>query len=542
MSDTEAVVETVGRRLSAIWVVPLVALVVGIWLAISAYLGQGPTVTIAFSSAEGIQQGKTRIRARSVELGIVTDVRLNDKLDGVIVTAELLPEAESLLRDDTQFWVVRPTVRGANISGLGTLLSGAYMEISHGVGPISDKREFVGLDSIPEAPAGTPGIRLAMVSDSSGAVGQGSPILFQGLQAGVVESRELDIDTQKLRYSLFIDAPYDQLITSNTRFWNTSGISAELGVDGFKFSVGSLLSALVGGISFDLPEKSAPGDPVTEGTVFRLYPNEAAVHVDPYRYYVEYVVFFGQSLRGLRPGSDVIYRGLTIGNFQRIMIQEMEQNVESVSSGAPWPVLIRVEPGRMELGDSEEGVEFAREIIEVAVSNGLRATVGTGSLLTGSLYIGLEFYDDIEEAGLGSFKGYPTIPSIRGGGLGRIQAQVSTLLEKLNALPLENTLVSAEQAITELQGTLAAARVLLERDQMQQLPADLHQTLVQVNDALTGFSSDSAFQEELVRTLVELKEVLQGARGVTDQLKDNPNSLVFPVSKAEDPEPRAPRQ
>jgi paraquat-inducible protein B len=196
----------------------------------------------------------------------------------------------------------------------------------------------------------------------------------------------------------------------------------------------------------------------------------------------------------------------------------------------------------MELGDSEEGVEFAREIIEVAISNGLRATVGSGSLLTGSLYIGLEFYDDIEEAGLGSFKGYPTIPSIQGGGLGRIQAQVSTLLEKLNALPLENTLVSAEQAITELQGMLAAARVTLEQEQMRQLPADLHQTLVQVNDALTGFSSDSAFQEELVRALVELKEVLQGARGVTDQLMDNPNSLVFPTRNVVDPEPRAPRQ
>jgi paraquat-inducible protein B len=157
------------------------------------------------------------------------------------------------------------------------------------------------------------------------------------------------------------------------------------------------------------------------------------------------------------------------------------------------------------------------------------------------MYIGLDIYDDVEEAGLGSFLGYPTIPSTRGGGLGQIQVQISTLLNTLNALPLEDTVSSAGQAIVELQGTLAAARVMLERDQMQQLPADLHQTLAQVNDALTGFSSDSAFQQELVRMLVELKETLQGAQGVTDQLNDSPNSFVFPTGKIDDPLPRAPR-
>ena len=541
MSDAEAVVETAGRRLSAIWVVPLVAVLVGIWLAVDAYLSQGPTVTLTFSSADGIEQDKTRIRARSVEVGIVSDVQLNEELDGVIVTADLYPEAETLLRDDTQFWVVRPTIRGANVTGLGTLLSGAYIEVSPGIGPVSGKRDFDGLDSIPAAPAGTPGIRLRMISESSGAVGEGSPILFQGLQVGIVESRELDIDTHELQYSLFIDAPFDQLVTSNTRFWNTSGISAELGAEGFKFSIGSLLSALVGGISFDLPRNSPPGNQVTEGMVFRLYPNEASVHEDPYSSHIEYVVFFEQSLRGLRPGSEVVYRGLTIGSVERIMVQEMGLSVEASGSGEPWPVLIRIEPGRMELGDNEEGVELAREIVEIAVSNGLRATVGTGNFLTGSMYIGLDIYDDVEEAGLGSFLGYPTIPSIRGGGLGRIQTQISALLDKLNDLPLEDIVASAGQAIIELQGTLAAARVMLERDQMQQLPADLHQTLAQVNDALTGFSSDSVFQQELVRMLVELKETLQGAQGVTDQLNDSPNSFVFPTGKIDDPLPRAPR-
>ena len=181
MSDAKALVETAGRRLSAIWVVPLVAVLVGIWLAVDAYLGQGPTVTLTFSSADGIEQDKTRIRARSVEVGIVSDVQLNEELDGVIVTADLYPEAETLLRDDTQFWVVRPTIRGANVTGLGTLLSGAYIEVSPGVGPVSGKRDFDGLDSIPAAPSGTPGIRLRMISESSGAVGEGSPILFQGL-------------------------------------------------------------------------------------------------------------------------------------------------------------------------------------------------------------------------------------------------------------------------------------------------------------------------------------------------------------------------
>jgi paraquat-inducible protein B len=379
-------------------------------------------------------------------------------------------------------------------------------------------------------------MHLQLVSNSSGSVSVGSPILYRGYEVGQVEHIELDVESRRVLYSIFVDAPFDQLLSSNTRFWNSSGISAELNSEGIKVSMGSLQTALSGGVAFDLPKDSKEGRPIEGGMTFRLYPNESSIHEDPYRRSINYVVAFEQSLRGLHPGAPVTYRGIRIGSVIRIMLENL--NAEPLETpGNPIPVLIKIEPGRMALEDSPEGEAIAKESIESAVDLGLRATLESGNLLTGAMFVELDFYEVDEPESLGEFADYPRIPAIAGG-FSHLQVQISQLLDKLNELPIEGTLLTLEKAVEELRGTLVATRTLFENEGTQQLPMSLQTTLNNLNNVLEGFSTDSAFQSELNRTLVELKSTLQSVETVADQLAEKPNSLVFPTKQSADPEPK----
>jgi paraquat-inducible protein B len=348
------------------------------------------------------------------------------------------------------------------------------------------------------------------------------------------------VEDQRVIYSIFIDAPYDVLVSSHTRFWNASGISAELSTEGIKVSIGSLQSALMGGVSFDLPRNTRAGREVQADTVFRLYPDEASIHQDPFSNAKEYVVSFKQSLRGLNPGAPVNYRGIRIGSVVRIMLADLTTNadVPVEESGQAIPVLIRLEPGRLAIEDTIQGIEIMEESVAVAVQNGLRATLESGNLLTGARLIELDIYDSETTEEIGEFLGYPTIPTISGG-LAHIQVQISQLLDKLNGLPVEGVLARAESAIGELEGTLKAVRRFAESEGLQTLPSNVQKTLDELNEVLESFDSHSEFQQELIRAIEELKSALQNVDDFAEQLSDKPNSLIFAPKQTPDPEPRA---
>ncbi len=541
MPTAEADVRTSRRRISAIWVVPLVAVLLGIWLAVNAWLDKGPTVEISFATASGIVVNKTLVRVLDVDVGVVTDVNISDDLSGVIVTVDLDPIARKFLSSDTEFWVVRPQVSGFNVSGLGTLLSGAYIQLTPGVNEKSRVREFVGLDEAPQTPVGTPGIRLELTSKASDSVNVGSPILYRGFNVGAVESTELDLQRELVTYDIFIDAPYDDLISSNTRFWNVSGVNAELGAEGVKLNIGSIQTLLEGGIAFGLPENSVRGARVNPGTEFRLYANEASIHHDPYRHFANYIVKFDQSLRGLTAGAPVTYRGLRIGNVEKILSQGLIGHSDADSATEDLisiPVLLKIEPGRLSLRDSEEDVIDLQDSIEAAVANGLRATLKSGNILTGSLYVGFDFDPNAEPAATGTYLDYQTLPTT-GSGIELLEVQVNRLLAKLNNLPLEQTLESAHEALDELKGTLAATRTLVETDDMQQIGATLDEALKSMSTLLLSYSSDSEFHAELTQMISDLGFALDSVQDLTDRLGDNPNQLVFPSDPLVDPEPKA---
>jgi len=504
MSEAEATVSS-GRRFPMIWLVPIVALVLGIWVVVYTIMTEGPEVTITFSTATGIEEGKTKVRVRNVVVGMVEDVVLNEDLESVSVVAKLERDATPLLRDGTRFWVVRPRIGAGGISGLGTVMSGAYIELEPGTGPKSPRRDFVGLEDLPVTPVGTPGLKIVLISTRPGSVSVGDPVLFRGFSVGTVESMEFDLEQKHVRYHLFIELPFDALVNKATRFWNASGITMQASAEGMQLHVGSLQSLLMGGVAFDVPEGKKPLEPVASGADFALYDSYESAREETYKHAAEFVVAFTQSVRGLAPGATVEYRGISIGTVQRILLGEVAKRIKR-TSGAPIPVLIRLEPGRFGLGDSPEAVALLKGEIADDVGRGLRAGLQSGSLLTGRLFIAFDFYPDAGPAEIGSYAGYPTLPT-QASGLQLIERQISKVLANIGELPLDAT-------VRELNGTLAELRTMAGSDAFRELPTTLNDSLTRLERTLQSF-------EDLARTVEE-----------------QPNSLVFPKPSQPDPEPR----
>jgi len=501
------------RGIPRIWLVPLIALLLGIWMVYWTWSNQGPEITITLESAEGIEAGKTKIKTRSVEVGLVESVGLGEDLESVVVTARLDPEAAHLLREDTQFWVVRVRIGMGGVSGLSTLLSGGYIELEPGEGK-PGKRHYEGLANVPVTPVGTPGLKFSLVGERAGAVNTGDPILYKGFRVGRVESTDFDVGSRHVRYRAFIDAPYDALVTSTTRFWNASGLSFSATADGIELRTGSLQSMLIGGVAFGLPDGVNAGLAMENGASFTLHPDRDSINEHPYEHSVEYVVAFNDSVRGLRPGAPVEYRGIPLGRVERIMLEELMSTSSEAGKGRAIPVLLRLEPGRAHFGDSTDGIAMLERTIEAGIPNGLRATLATGSFLTGSLYVSLDVHPEAEAAELGTFAGRSTIPTVPSG-LDVIEQKVSQLLDKLNELRLEAVMDSADATLDELAATVAELRAFVASEGIQSLPQSVESSL-----------------DEVDRTL-------KSVRALADSLESQPSSLIFPSDPIPDPEPRA---
>lgn len=544
MSEHEAVVQAGARRISAVWIVPIVAVVLGAWMVGYNYYAQGPVIEIHFTTAAGIEAEKTRIRARDVEIGVVDTVRFTRDFEGVVVEAQIEKFAERLLRDDTEFWVVRPRIGAGGVSGLGTIVSGAYIELSAGSGS-PGRREFQGLEDPPITTLGTPGLHLTLFSDRGGSVGTGDAISFRGITVGKIEDTVLDLERGEVRYDVFIEAPYDTLITSATRFWNASGISFSASAAGVSIGTESLQSLIAGGVAFDLPEGVSPGEPVAARSRFELHPNLDSINETPYQYSAQFVVSFTQSLRGLMPGAPVEMRGIRIGTVDRVLIEERARVLDG--SGGAFPVLIRIEPGRFRLGDTQDGADRIRAILPQAVGNGLRASLQSGNLLTGSMVVALDYYPDAEAVTLGEYAGYPELPTISGG-LQRIELQMASILETINALPLDAIGRSLQGSLQRLEGTLAAAtRTLdgldsvIQGESTQTLPLELTATLSELRALLAGYSADSPIYHELHGVAFEVRETLANLESFTRTLEAQPNAVIFGRKVEADPQPMADR-
>jgi paraquat-inducible protein B len=510
----------------------------GLWVIIYGLMTEGPTIKIHFQTAQGLEADKTKIKLRDVEVGQVIKIELDEDIESIVATVKLDRVTAPLLREDTQFWVVRALVGAGGVSGINTIFSGAYIEMEPGEGPGGIK-EYTGLESPPLTPVSAPGRRLVLLSDDTSSVSTGDSVLYKGFKVGRVEDSSFDHKIQQMRSVIFIDAPYHELVHSSVRFWDISGISLKANADGINIVTGSLDTIMLGGVAFATLDSLPPGKPVEDEAIFKLYPTRESINQNPFRHGFYLVAPFKQSLRGLAEGAPVEYRGIKIGRVERILVKElMSSGQNGKGAGSAIPVLLYLEPGRLEMPDNPASIEQLKQTMITGVGNGLRATLKTGNLLTGSLFVNFEFYPDAELADIGEFAGHPTIPTIVSG-LGQLEQKLTNLLDKLNNLPLEQTVISANSAIDDLDKVILQVDSLLAQDATKALPVELNGTLKELRKTVSGLSPGTPMYQSLNSSLIKLDQILQNLENLTRTISDKPNSVLLPTQIRKDPNPEA---
>src|SRR5262245_46438654 len=427
-------------RISVVWVIPVLAAVVALGIAVQRILSEGPTITITFKAAQGIEAGKTVVKYKEESIGQVTKVELAPDYSHVEVTAKMIKSAAGLIVQDATFWVVEPRVTLSGISGIGTLLSGNYIGFEPGR---SKKRQskFTGLETPPVITSDQPGRQFLLKADTIGSLGIGSPIYYRRLQAGQVIAYNLAGDGKSIDLKVFVSAPYDRFVTASTRFWNASGIDVDLRAGGVEVRTESLIALLVGGIAFDTPTFVTAVEPAGAETPFTLYRDRATAMKQPEHIATRYVVYFNESLHGLSKGAPVTLLGLPSGEVTEVGL-DIDKATRTLRGRAEVVFYPERIIARLGSGDPGAAHEMARSeparraFFQRMVERGLRAQLRSGSLLTGQLYLALDFFPDVPKVKVDWSREpieFPTVPSL----VPDLEAKVTRVLTKLDKLPYE---------------------------------------------------------------------------------------------------------
>ena len=544
-SMPEAEVRTTKRRLSIVWMVPLVAVAIGGWLVFKAISEKGPTITITFKSAEGLEAGKTKIKYKDVELGKVGSIALSDDLTQVIVKAELVKQAVNFLSQNTRFWVVRARVAAGGISGLGTLFSGAYIGLDPGK-PGTPATHFQGLETPPVVTTDLPGSHFVLRASSLGSLNVGVPVYFRRIEVGRVVSYQLDEDGQAVTVKVFVHDPHHELVRKNTRFWNASGLDIAIGAEGIRVDTESFVTLMIGGIAFDTPVNMEPGEPAEKNDVFMLYKNRESISEKTYAQKKRWLLHFDGSVRGLKEGAPVELQGIQIGQVLDVSLEfDMDKTAFSI------PVLIETDPDRLKAtGQIPEGAE-GQKVMDYLVSKGLRAQLKTGSLITGQLLVAIDMHPEAPPAKInwdGRYPEFPTVPTA----MDEITTNLTQLLKKLEKLPIEqigndlrDTVAGAKQLINsaELQQSVTALNQTLDQAQkfvaalntgiapeLKSAVSNLDTALIQIQKLTKSLNSNVAPQ--LDRTLRELQAAARSIKVWAAYLERNPEALIRGKSKS----------
>ena len=510
------------RNLAWVWLIPIVAAVVGASIIWSTLSKQGPRITITFQSADGLEEGKTQVRYRNVVIGTVKDIRLSDKLDNVLVDVELTDDATVFAHEGATFWVVKPRIGLGGVSGLSTLISGSYIEAdtakSRDAKPT--KKNFVGLEQPPPIASDRPGKRFVLRAPDLGSLSPGSPIFYRRIQVGLVTGYRLAEERKAVDLDIFIDAPYDSYVNASTRFWDESGIDVTLSTDGMQINTQSLVSIIAGGLSFSSFGKARALQ--DDKHVFKLYDSRRSAEMVPEGVAIPILMRFDQPSRGLKAGAPVDFHGVHIGiiNSVALDLDIMTRQFFTSVEATLYPERLGKVYTDMSLKESTP--QDLAESLATLVNRGLRAQLRTSNILTGQLYVTLASFP---QTALGEtpvaeipFK----MPTLASDDLDKLQQQVTSIVAKLDKIPFESIGNELDTMIKQIR--------LLSVNLDKSVTPKLASTLNEIERATKNLNSLIAPGSPVVTStetmLEDLKRSLKSLTNLTESLSANPDSLI----------------
>lgn len=514
-------------RPSLIWLVPAVAALIGLSLLVQAWLAAGPKITIRFQSATGLEAGKTVVKYKDVVIGNVSAIALSDDNTRVVVTVDLKKSAESFAREGSRFWIVRPRIGAGGISGIDTMLSGAYIGADIAESGSVAKR-FVGLETPPAVISGMPGKSFVLRADDLGSIEIGAPVYYRRIQVGQVVGYRLDPDGSGVTIDIFIHAPNDRFVTVDARFWNASGVDLSVGADGFKLNTQSLATMVAGGIAFAAPRSDDA--PAPEQTRFSLAKDQQTAMAEPDGEPMRIRMRFDQSLRGLSVDAPVEFVGINIGKVTSIDVDYdvATKRFPVVVDAIVYPERLRHVHEKLTATVVTKPKQEAAQVMRVLSEQGMRAQPKLGNLLTGQLYIAFDFVPNAPRVAFNMNSKPLIVPTVRTD-ISRLQEQVASIVDKLDQVPfdsigrrLDESLVELDKVLKQVNGdVLPEAKTTLQEAQ---------QSLRTVNGAL---APDAPLPQSLNQTLIELQRSARSLRTLTDMLGRHPEALIR--GRGEDP-------
>ena len=515
-------------RLPFVWILPALVIVVAGFVVVQQNLAKGPSIDIYFQGADGIEANKTKIRYKDVDIGDVTDIHVSKDRKKVVVTARIHRDAREYLVEDTRFWVVRPRFTGGSISGLGTLVSGAYIAVDVGRSG-AERRNFDGLEVPPIVTADLPGREFVLHAEDIGSLSVGSTVFYRHISVGQVVAYSLDPGGASVTIKVFVYKPYDGYVTANTRFWQASGFDMSVNSEGVTLRTESLASILEGGVAFQaLPGTTAA--PAPADTPFTLFTDQERALRQADTEVRTFIMYFSGSLRGLSAGAPVDLRGITIGEVKGLSVE-----YERDAGRLRFPVEVDIFPQRIRglgrRGDHPPGVQSdsaGRALLDSLVAHGMRAELKTGSLLTGQKYVALDFHTDLPRDHVGWDASPPVFPTAAGA-LDELQDSVANIAKKLEKVPLDqiavrlmatmatldDTLKNADRLVRQLDGTIAP-----------QISDTLKEAQGAMKNAKEVLGQDAPLQSDLSATLLELSRAAKSVNALVDYLERHPEALL----------------
>lgn len=502
-----------------IWLIPLIALLIALSLAVKALLSHGPTIDVSFRTAEGLVAGKTTVRYKQVDIGVVRQIDLSDDRSHIIARIDLRKGASNFAAKDSRFWVVRPRIGTSGVSGIDTLLSGSYIEVDGGKSE-EDKFEFTGLEVPPVISSDVPGKVFFLNADDLGSLDIGSPIYYRRINVGQITAYKLSDDGKNVELQTFIRAPYDKFVTTDARFWQASGIDVTLNASGFNLDTQSLASIVAGGIAFGIPESSRATTAANHSR-FNLWDSKGDALKEPDGQPRGVIMYFDHSLRGLTVGAPIDFMGIEIGNVKSVNAEfydhykQIRMRVEAV-----------IYPSRVENG---QALNPNSEIFKDFIEHGWRAQMRTGNLLTGQNYIALDKFPKAKPATLQILGDnrvvIPTTPTELSG----LQAQVSQIADKLTKFPLVEIGQDVRKTLNNMNTAIESTDKLVKQLDGKVAPglqATLDDVRKTVRSSESILSSDAPLQQDVRKALQQMTRAAASLQLMADYIEQHPESII----------------